>query len=282
LPKHSGQLIISIISFLMFQSSSQFRIYSLLAVYPSKFDVATVRQSPDRSNQSGAWMGIRVTADTFEARNVTLMALVRFAYADRSKGELVSGGGGWIESRDWDVVAKVDDPSMAALSDRERSNRMRPFVQALLSERFNLRLHPERRLTAVYALRQAKGGAKVKEVPAPPPVDGDLHEALERFREDNPGKLFPGAITCGRNGCSAKAVSMSTALRQIQGSSHSDRMVIDETGLNGYYDFSFRNPGEEDQDAMGKIEEDLGMIFESRKTDLTTYVIDSAELPSPN
>ena len=33
---------------------------------------------------------------------------------------------------------------------------------------------------------------------------------------------------------------------------------------------------------MREIEEDLGMKFESRKVDLTTYVIDSAEKPSVN
>ena len=75
---------------------------------------------------------------------------------------------------------------------------------------------------------------------------------------------------------------MSNALPQIQGSAHADRIVIDETGLKGYYDFFFRNPTEDDHDAMGEVEEDLGMKFEARKVDLTTYVIDSAQLPTPN
>jgi uncharacterized protein (TIGR03435 family) len=129
---------------------------------------------------------------------------------------------------------------------------------------------------------QAKGGAKVKEVSAPPPLEGDWNEALNRFRAEHPGKPFPGAISCGSDGCTAKAVIMSKALGQIRGSSHADRIVIDETGLKGYYDFSFRNPTEDDHDAMGEIEEDLGMKFEARKVDLTTYVIDSAQSPTPN
>ena len=37
-----------------------------------------------------------------------------------------------------------------------------------------------------------------------------------------------------------------------------------------------------DDDAMGEIEDDLGMKFESRKMDLKTYIIDSAEKPSEN
>jgi uncharacterized protein (TIGR03435 family) len=122
----------------------------------------------------------------------------------------------------------------------------------------------------------------VKEVSAPPPLEGDFQEALKHFSEENPGKPFPGAIRCSGDGCTAKAVSMTNALNQIQGSSHADRIVIDETGLKGYYDFSFRSPGQDDDDAMGKVEEDLGMKFESRKVNLTTYVIDSADPPTPN
>jgi uncharacterized protein (TIGR03435 family) len=138
------------------------------------------------------------------------------------------------------------------------------------------------RPTPVYVLVQAKGGAKVKEVPTPPALEGDWMEAMKRYREENPGKPFPGVISCGDNGCTATAVTMSAAVGQIGASSHLDRPVIDETGLNGYYDFSFRMTHNDDDAAMREIEEDLGMKFESRKVDLTTYVIDSAEKPSVN
>lgn len=73
---------------------------------------------------------------------------------------------------------------------------------------------------------------------------------------------------------------MSAAIGQIEVSSHLDRPLIDETGLKGYYDFSFRSPGNEDDGAMQEIEEDLGVRFDPRKMDLTTYVIDSAEKPT--
>jgi uncharacterized protein (TIGR03435 family) len=247
-----------------------------------KFDVASIRPSPDRTGQPG-WMGVRITGDMFEARGASLNSLVWYAYANGSpERRLVSGGGGWIDSQQWDIVAKVDDSSFDGLSNLERDDRMRPMVRALLEERFHLRLHTELRPTPVYALVQAKSGAKVKEAPAPPEVQGDWMEAMKRYREDNPGKPFPGAVTCSGDGCTATAVTISQVLGQIQFSSHADRMVIDETGLKGHYDLSFRNPGRDDDDAMAEVEEDLGMKFEARKVDLTTYVIDSAEKPSDN
>lgn len=279
--KHGSPLLVSVLAILMAQRSAQSLSTPPTTAAPQKFDVASIRPSPDRTGQPG-WMGFRIAGDMFEARGMSLNALVWYAYANSNPQQKVSGGGGWVESQQWDIMAKVDDPSFAGLSNAERNKRMRPMVQALLEERFHLKLHTELRPTWVYVLVQAKGGAKVKEVPAPPEVEGDWMDAMKRYREENPGKPFPGAVTCTGERCTATAVTISTILEQIQYSSHSDRMVIDETGLKGHYDLSFRNSHNDDDDAMGEIEEDLGVKFESRKMNLTTYVIDSAERPSAN
>lgn len=230
-------------------------------------------------------MGTRMTGGTFEAHRMSLHSLVWFAYAnDSQRQQMVSGAKGWIDSENWDIMAKVDDPSLVGLSNKERMNRMRPMVQALLEERFHLKLHTELRPTPVYVLMQAKGGAKVKEVPAPPEVNanGDWMEAMKHYQEENPGKPFPGSIMCTGDRCTATAMPISNVAGQIGASIHADRPVIDETGLKGYYDLSFRTPGNDDNDAMGEIEDDLGMKLEARKMDLTTYVIDSADKPSDN
>jgi uncharacterized protein (TIGR03435 family) len=278
--KFGSLSLTAVIAILIAQGNAQRPTKPSTVAAPQKFDVASIRPSPDRTGQPG-WMGVRITGDMFEARAMSLRALVWYAYADGgTQRQLVTGGGGWIESEQWDITAKVDDPSFDGLSNKTRSDRMRPMVQALLDERFHLKLHTDLRPTSVYALVQAKSGAKVKEVPVPPEVSGDWMEAMKRYREENPGKPFPGVIMCSGDRCTATAVTIAMVLGQIQASSHSDRMVIDETGLKGHYDLSFRYPGSDDDDAMGEIEEDLGMKFESRKVDLTTYVIDSAEKPS--
>lgn len=103
----------------------------------------------------------------------------------------------------------------------------------------------------------------------------------KHYREENPGKPFPGAMTCSGSRCTATAVTISTVLGQIQYITRANHMVIDETGLKGHYDFSFRTLGSDDDDPPN-IEEDLGMKLESRTVPLTTYVIDSAEKPSAN
>ena len=59
-------------------------------------------------------------------------------------------------------------------------------------------------------------------------------------------------------------------------------MVVDETGLTGYYDFSFASYVARDSDVspMQQLEDDLGMKFEARTVPIKTYVILSAETPS--
>jgi len=156
----------------------------------------------------------------------------------------------------------------------------RPMMPRLLAERFHVKLRVEMRDTPVYALVQAKGGAHVKEVPAPVPSDGDPMEARAKWMADNPGKAVPGGMACSGDKCTANAVRMSAAAGQIAASSRADRMVIDDTGLKGYYDFSFTIPNNQDESAMSEVEEDLGMKFEPRTLTIKTYVIESAEKPS--
>ena len=280
--KYGRPLSIAVLAFLMARAGAQSPSIPPAATVPKMFDVASIRPSPDRTGQPG-WIGVRGTGDMLEVRSVSLRSLVRYAYAGGSAElKMVSSGGGWIDSQQWDIVAKVDDPSFVGLMSGERADRMVPMLQALLEERFHLKLHTELRPTPVYALVQAKGGAKVKEVPAPPELKGDQIEAMRKFRQENLNRPFPGTVMCSGGGCTASAVMISDVISQIGICSHADRPVVDQTGLKGYYDLSFPSPHLDDDRAMAEVEEDLGVKFEPRKMDLTTYVIDSAQRPSEN
>jgi uncharacterized protein (TIGR03435 family) len=281
--KYRIPLLVSALGIFMARAGAQSPSSASQPAPPQKFDVASIRPSPERPPATGWWIGTQVTGGTFEAHSESLKNLVWYAYANGGPQlQMVAGGSGWIDSQQWDIIAKVDDPSLAGLSNAERDDRIRPLVQALLRDRFHLKFHTEPRPTPVYALVQAKGGAHVKEVPAPPEVQGDWIEAMKHFQEENPGKPFPGLFSCSGDGCRGTAMTMSAAVGQIAGNSQEDRPVIDETGLKGHYDFSFRISRSDDEDPMAQIEQQLGVKFEPRKLNLKTYVIDSAEKPSPN
>ena len=218
-------------------------------------------------------------------QSMSLKYLVQAAY-----GGKVEGGPAWADSDSdtYDIVAKVDDAQMAdwdKLSEREQANRVLPMLRTLLVERFKLKVHPENKMTSVYAVTQAKGGAKVKEVPAPAPLEGegDALQRIQHWMSEHPGEPVAGRFTCTVKGCSGHAVLMKTIVGQVGGEARLDATPVDETGLNGFYDFSYTVSRDKDAPPIvAQIEEQLGLRFESRKVPMKTYVIDAAELPSAN
>lgn len=252
------------------------------------FEVATIRPSSGDPG-AGGWMGFRLApSGRLSVRSMPLDSLVGFAYADKPGPTRVDGGPSWAKSQHYDIEAKVDDAQMAdwdKLSDADRTARVRPMLRALLADRFQLKLHTEMRDTPVYALVQAKGGAKLKEVTAPAPLEGDGDEMQKMMRQmaDHPGQPLPGGIMCTGRTCTGHAVKMSSAAGQIGASSSADRIVLDETGLTGFYDFSYTISRDADAATpMQQIEDQLGLRFESRKIPIKTYIIDSAQQPSQN
>jgi bla regulator protein blaR1 len=244
------------------------------------FEVATVRLGHHNDG------GFRLSpSGRLTVQSVPLTYLVQAAY-----GGKVEGGPAWAssDSDTYDITAKVDDAQMAdwdKLTDRERANRVLPMLRTLLAERFKLKVHAENKTTAVYAVTQAKGGAKVKEVPPPVPLEGegDAMERMQRWMKEHPGQPVAGRFTCTEKGCSGSAVLMETIVRQVGGEARLDAMTVDETGLKGFYDFSYTISRDKDAPPIvEQMEEQLGLRFEPRKVPIKTFVIDAAERPSEN
>ncbi len=255
------------------------------AVGPA-FEVATVRPSNiENTRRFGIWMD---PSGRLEAHAVSVKTLFWQAYGNElGKSNVTTDRGApkWVESELFDVNAKVDEAYMVGwekLSDRQRIDVVRPMLRRLLADRFKVRFRVEMRKTPVYALVQAKGGAHVKEVPAPVAMEGDPNEAMAKWFAENPGKAVPGGMMCGGQKCMGNAVRMRDAITQIEISSGADRMVIDETGLKGYYDLSFTLylPQDSDESPMRAVEDDLGVRFEPQSVAMKTYVIEAAEKPS--
>jgi uncharacterized protein (TIGR03435 family) len=59
-----------------------------------------------------------------------------------------------------------------------------------------------------------------------------------------------------------------------------DRPVVDKTGLQGQYFFSFS--WDRNEDFMGAVEEQLGLRFVPEKALLDFLVVDHVEKPDPN
>jgi uncharacterized protein (TIGR03435 family) len=144
----------------------------------------------------------------------------------------------WMDEEYFDIVAKA--PSGAAKDD------LRPMLQSLLAERFQLRIHHESRDVRGYALRLGKSGSRVKPSPAlAPGIAPSVNDGKPpRFDLDKDGFIVVPPGSAGmmtmppRNGQSRLTASRETMAvfcgylsRQLQ------QPVADQTGLTGIYDF---------------------------------------------
>jgi uncharacterized protein (TIGR03435 family) len=137
---------------------------------PQAFEVASVR--PNTANDRIVTINVG-PGGRFAARGYTLVLLMQRAYGVMDWN--VSGGPGWIRTDRYDVAAKA----AANLTERQ----LQPMLQALLAERFKLRLHNASKEMPGYALVVARGGPKLT-----PTADGEEHSDTFRLNADSAGK----------------------------------------------------------------------------------------------
>ena len=202
----------------------------------------------------------------FTARNVPMKILIALAYGIRP--EAVQAGPAWIESERYDVVAKA--------SRSAKPEEIRRMVQSLLAERFKLAVHEDRKPMAAYALLTAKRGSKMQAT-----EDAALAE-----RRCAPGDGAPGQkhFVCRHMPMALWASTLQEiATRDIDGP------VIDQTGLDGAFDFKLdwtpavRNGAAAPDDAQAgptlfdAIETQLGLKLERKTLPLPVIVVDGVE-----
>lgn len=245
------------------------------------FEVATIR--PADRGDGRHWFGVRVLpSGRYMASAMNLNNLMRQAYAGNVRTARVKGGPKWADTDVFDINAKLEDADTQAwmkLSDRDRLEFTRPALRMLLEQRFKVKVHTETEIEPVYALVQAKHGAKLKEVPAPEPEDPQQADA--RMQGHGPKGPPPGGFTMGVDEWVATAVPIGGLLGQLQYELKLDHILVDETGLKGYYAFDMKFSRDKDGPTMEQqVEDQLGLKVESHKAPITVYVIDSAEKPS--
>ncbi len=151
-------------------------------------------------------------------------------------------GPGWLDTERFAI-----DATMPPDTSKEQ---LRMMLQNLLAERFKLAIHRETKELPMYSLVVAKNGPKMKdsaeaavpkdeEAPPRPPTGrgaGDIKFDANGF----PNLSFPAGSTWilrvnGRLRIGAQQATMQSLANQL--TSELSRAVVDETGLNGKYDF---------------------------------------------
>lgn len=240
------------------------------ALHGQAFEVASVKLNRLPANQfvfrfSAAPTQLQVQGNRFERSRTCLNWLIMDAYNLRDFQ--ISGLPRWAEGSDCDtfqVIAKSEKtPSPAELQQ---------MLQLLLADRFQLKLHKERREIPVYALAIEKRGLKMR-----------------KLRDD---EVPPTYAT--RPSATGPSIGPFTGLVGLIGRSV-DRPVIDETGLTGAFESSpldwglfareLKGTGGENAGGLsifGSLSRELGLRLEPRKDLAEVLVIEHAERPSEN
>jgi uncharacterized protein (TIGR03435 family) len=250
------------------------------------FDVATIKPHPS-SVADPSWIGVRNTPDGVEGALVTVPVLVQRAYGLRSPDQ-VSGGPEWARNQRFDIQAKMSEAEMAEMQNltaAEATARRKTMLQALLAERFKLKVHSETRQAPVFELVIARGGPKLKDAAT------DANPPLGKAEDGKPLKGFNQATgsTLVAQGESTKALADFLSL-PVSGL---ERPVIDKTGLNGAYDFTLNwvphfdrilpgggSASPEEADLLFEALQQIGLKLQPATGSVDTIVIDHVERPT--
>jgi uncharacterized protein (TIGR03435 family) len=232
-----------------------FAFISALALSQPRFEVASIRPNPNQG---------RMTAEfppgnqRFIATYASIRQLIVIAYGitPHQLSEVVP-----VSEDKYDVQARADWPSSRP--------EMQQMLQSLLIERFHLSLRREQRDAPIYALIVEKRGLKLK------PTNEESPWTLSRIRGDEQAS---GRVVFKSESMADFAFALSTF-------STVGRMVVDETGLTGKYDFELEPgppAGPADAPIFTALRRQLGLRLEPRRAKVEFLVIEHVEAPTGN
>lgn len=219
-----------------------------------------------------------------------LAVLIAQAYLTFANGEfhrlrvvnnpVVEGGPAWIRSERYTIQAKPQSP-------QSRPMMAGPMMQALLEDRFQLKIHRASKTIPAYALVVGQSGPKLPltkgcpaDMPQPPPPRAPGQPAgcnYQRFTD-------AGIDTYGWTMAN---------LADVLGP-YVNRIVIDKTGMTGAYDFHLDLPAPPSPDQVGNDAlsdlpsavmdslKKVGLKLEEVKDTAEFVVIDHVERPTEN
>jgi len=275
----------------------------LLAQSP-QFDVASVRPFAPAPGQVAAGLHF----DGAQVRGVGLSLRDYLATAYRFKATLISGPD-WTATERYDISATLPEGGTKA--------QVPEMLQALLADRFQVKLHKEKKEFPIFALVLAKGPAKLKELPPDPNEDKANDEPVGMANVATIAVVGNGvsvqyargaSITVGNNRIEVTKLPLWVFCRNLE--RYSDRQIVDMTGLTGAYTFAIDVTPEDYQAmllrsaalrganlppeaqalldatpsvALSDALQQVGLKLEASRAPLDTIVIDSAlKTPTAN
>jgi len=265
------------------------------------FEVASIRPSGGAPPQ-GVAVGVHIDGAQFRATFMTLKDYTTMAYQLKIYQVF---GPDWIQSDRFSIAATLPEGSLPA--------QIPNMMQTLLEERFQLKLHREKKEFPIYSLEVAKGGLRMTETPPETEkVDARAPQAFTGAGSDQGVSVNLGqgaSFTFSNNKFEAKKLNMPALAGTLE--RFLDRPVVDMTNLQGRFDFAVDVTPEDyrtmlirsavvagvslpapvlrvldnatSPESLFQGLEKLGLKLEARKAPLDALIIDSAlKTPTEN
>jgi uncharacterized protein (TIGR03435 family) len=239
------------------------------------------------------------TGGVLRASNFPLLQYMVFAYklADYQQQSLEQSAPAWVLTELFSIEARTDRHGAT-------KDDLREMMQALLADRFHLKLHEASRPARVYALVPLRAGALGPKLQAHAgacggathttnadgkPVERPLQAVKGGFPSGCGGIVGLPASAQDRFSFGAADVSMATIARSLSSWGNLGRPVVDATGMAGNYDFVLDytpdpRPAYAEEDSAGPtfqeaLQKQLGLKLESRTAPVTFLILDRVERP---
>jgi uncharacterized protein (TIGR03435 family) len=237
---------------------------------PAAFVAADIHPSPF-SYGSNYFHEAPFTGDRFVVHQATPLDLITAAY--HVQPGAVTGGPPGLEFDHYEIVAKA--PPGATRADTTQ------MLQALLADRFKLVAVAQQKLLPAFLLRAGKGAPKMK------PAAESTGESGCRYQPPDPppgpGSPLPPIILLK---CSNMTMEQFADALSDLGSNYLNHPVIDQTGLQGSWDFDFRFSYQKipaDGITVFDAANKLGLTLEAGTAPRQAIAITSmADTPTPN
>jgi uncharacterized protein (TIGR03435 family) len=257
-----------------------------------KWDAVSIKRcltpsfTPDKGSARSTQSSDRLVMNCFP-----VSALINLAYTLNASGRTIPPPypvpierlPSWADSERYMIEAK-------SLENAAPSVMRGPMLQALLEDRFALKIHRETREGRVYAVTAAKSGLKLQAfgggcTPVEfvhPPATAPQNPCLETRHANGPN------ITIDIPGMDLD--SFLWFLGAFNGSARFDGPLVNKTGLTGYFHFhlEFSDPSDPDSEnaqfppIITALEQQLGLRLDAGKGLHEYLVVDRLERPTPN
>ena len=244
-------------------------VASAVAAQPA-FEVASIK--PNTSGER--WESVSpTTGGKLTAKNVTVAWLLKTAY--HVEPFQIAGLPPWANTERFDVLAR-------AASSTATPDEIRQMLQALLADRFRVTLRREQRDLPVYSLVVTKNGPKLARAKHDTCAESTPTDPCGGFRIFQRSQMWGNTVTV------RQFAAELTYMMQ--------RMVIDNTGIQGLYDIRVTwtpehfgpepgtevRPDEANATLFTAVQEQLGLQMQSAKTPVEVLSIERVAHPSAN